>query len=141
MFRWTVLNHVCIWLSMASWWIFAWFQYGMPGYIVPVGFFGVMSTSQGQVTWWAALVLTCTAAIIPVYAYKFFLLYFFPTPIDIVREIAYLSRKARPDTTTTTAVHLPPAQSSSQGASPDAKAEELAMTMRVTAGPQVLSSQ
>ncbi|KNC82900.1 hypothetical protein SARC_04820 [Sphaeroforma arctica JP610] len=95
LYRWTIINHVFVWLSIISWWIFTWFQYSMPALVYMVGFYGVNFNSQGEWLWWWTVLLSVVVCILPVHLYKYIRVYFYPTPVDIVREITYLSRAAR----------------------------------------------
>eukprot|EP01134_Creolimax_fragrantissima_P001479 CFRG1479T1 len=95
LYRWTIINHVFVILSIISWWVFTWFQYSMTSLIYMVGYYGVNFNSQGEALWWFTLIITVAAAMLPVFVYNYCKIYFYPTPVDIVREITNLSRMAR----------------------------------------------
>eukprot|EP00124_Ichthyophonus_hoferi_P000614 Ihof_evm7s24 gene=Ihof_evmTU7s24 len=85
--RWTVFNHVFIWGSICSFWIFVYYMYSLEFFIYGYdSFYGVMTQLSPSPVFWLNLFATLVACLGPVILEKYVSSILWPSPIDIVRE-------------------------------------------------------
>ncbi|KNC78142.1 hypothetical protein SARC_09412, partial [Sphaeroforma arctica JP610] len=94
-YRWTVWNHMFIYGSLIAWWVFAIYMYGMPIFIDGyASYFGTIYYIPLTPGFWFYILLVCAVCMLPLLLYRYYQQMYYPTIIDVTREVAWINRCA-----------------------------------------------
>ncbi|XP_073834167.1 ATPase phospholipid transporting 8B isoform X2 [Musca autumnalis] len=78
---WTIANHITIWGSLIWYFVLDYFY----NYVIGGPYVGSLTMAMGDLTFWATMFITVVLIMIPVLAYKFYLIDVQPSLADMIR--------------------------------------------------------
>lgn len=87
-YHWTAINHLFVYASILSIWLFFFILYSVPAFgETTISYYYVTFRVLGSGSFWFTLIICVVTIFLPLISYSFYQTMVNPTPVDIVREI------------------------------------------------------